>query len=230
MPHKIKNIAEAVTAYIRSGQSMMVGGFGRGGVPFSIIDYLADHPEQYKGLILYKNDANEPDLGIGRLLKNRQVKHLYTTHIGLNPAFIAQMNAGEIACTLTPQGIFAEKIRAGGAGIPAFLSDIGLHTSYAKGKEKMTLDGQNYILERAYHADVAIICADMVDQKGNCWWQGSNRNMCVAMGTACDHVIVEAKEIVDTGRLQPENIHLPGVFVSAVVRAEPRRHQQEAAA
>ena len=230
MSHKIKSVADAVTAYIRPGQSLMVGGFGRGGVPFSVLDYLADRPDHYKDFILYKNDANEPDLGIGRLLKNRQVTRLYTTHIGLNPAFIAQMNAGEIACTLTPQGIFAEKIRAGGAGIAAFLSDIGLDTSYAEGKEKITLDGKEYILERACRAEVALICADKVDEKGNCWWQGSNRNMCVAMGTACDRVIVEAKEIVAPGVLPPEDIHLPGVFVGTVVPAGPRRHQQGLAA
>lgn len=228
MPQQVKEIAEAVAAFIKSGQSLMVGGFGRGGVPFTVIDYLADHPGKYKDFIVYKNDANEPGLGIGRLLKNVQVKKLCTTHIGLNPDFIAQMNGGVIACELTPQGIFAEKIRAGGAGIPAFLSDIGLGTIYADGKQKTTLDGKEYILERAFTADVALICADKVDTEGNCWWAGSNRNMCVAMATACKHTIVEAKEIVPAGGIAPESVHLPGIFVSAIVRAGKRRHQEAA--
>lgn len=228
MPQQVKDIAETVSAFIKSGQSLMVGGFGRGGVPFTVIDYLADHPEKFKDFTLYKNDANEPNLGIGRLLKNVQVKKLFTTHIGLNPDFIAQMNAGVIVCELTPQGIFAEKIRAGGAGIPAFLSDIGLGTIYADGKQKTSLDGKEYILERAFTADVALVCADKVDAEGNCWWAGSNRNMCVAMATACKHTIVEAKEIVPAGALEPESVHLPGVFVSAVVRAGKRRHQEAA--
>jgi len=228
VPQQVKEIAEAVSAFIKPGQSLMVGGFGRGGVPFTVIDYLADHPGKYKDFILYKNDANEPDLGVGRLLKNMQVKKLFTTHIGLNPDFIAQMNAGAVACELTPQGIFAEKIRAGGAGIAAFLSDIGLGTIYADGKQKTTLDGKEYILERAFTADVALICADRVDAEGNCWWAGSNRNMCVAMATACTHTIVEAKEIVPAGSIAPESVHLPGVFVSAIVKAGKRRHQEAA--
>lgn len=225
MPQPVK---DALEKYVRSGQSLMIGGFGRGGAPFTLLDYLADHPEQYRDFTLYKNDANEPGLGIGRLLKNGQVKKLFTTHIGLNPDFITQMNAGAVACELTPQGIFAEKIRAGGAGIPAFLSDIGLGTIYADGKQKTVLDGKEYILERAFTADVALICADKVDTTGNCWWAGSNRNMCVAMATACTHTIVEAREIVEAGALAPESIHLPGVFVSAIVQAEKRRHQEAA--
>lgn len=228
MPRPVKSIEEAVRAFVKSGQSLMVGGFGRGGVPFSVIDYIADHPAEYRDFILYKNDANEPGLGIGRLLENRQAAKLCTTHIGLNPAFIAQMNAKEIACELMPQGIFAEKIRAGGAGIPAFLSDIGLGTVYAQGKEKTVLDGKEYILERAFTGDVALVCADRVDAFGNCWWEGSNRNMCVIMATACRRTIVEAKEIVKAGAIAPEDAHLPGIFVSAVVKSGPRRHREAA--
>lgn len=229
MPHKAMDIAVAA-GFLRAGQSVMVGGFGRGGTPFTLIDYVAERPEVYRGLTIYKNDANEPRLGIGRLFENKQVKKLVTTHIGLNPDFIRQMNAGEAECEFVPQGIFAEKIRAGGAGIPAFLSDIGLGTTYEEGKDKVKLDGHTYILERAFRADVALICADMADTAGNCWWKGSNRNMCVAMATACDRVVVEAKEMVPMGAIAPENVHLPGVFVHGVVQAGVRRHMQESAA
>src|SRR5690606_24517529 len=142
-------------------------------------------------------------------------KKLISTHIGLNPAFIDQMNAGEVACEFVPQGIFAERIRAGGAGIPAFLTDIGIGTMVAEGKPVVNLDGREYILERALRADVSIICADRVDRLGNCWWRGSNRNMGVVMGMAGERVIVEAKEIIEGGAIEPENVHLPGVFVDA---------------
>lgn len=229
MPHKIADIAKAIIS-LHAGQSIMVGGFGRGGAPFTLIDYIADRSDIYRDLTLYKNDANEPGLGIGRLFENKQVKKLITTHIGLNPDFIRQMNAGEVECEFVPQGIFAEKIRAGGAGIPAFLSDIGLGTVYAEGKEKTLLDGHEYIIERAFRADVALICADRVDEAGNCWWQGTNRNMCVAMATACDTVIVEAKEIVPKGAIAPEDVHLPGVFVQNIVQAGVRLHMQGEAA
>lgn len=227
---KQTRLEDAVKAHIRAGQLIMVGGFGRGGTPFTLLDHLADHPDDYTGLTLYKNDANEPDLGVGRLVRNRQVEKLCTTHIGLNPEFIEQMNAGEAACELTPQGIFAEKIRAGGAGIPAFYSDIGIGTPYADGKETVELDGKTYILERAYRADVALLCADRADTAGNCWWAGTNRNMSTVMGTACDTVIVEAKEIVPVGEIAPEDVQLPGVFVTAVVAAETCRHAGEGGA
>jgi len=221
--NKTIDIAQ-VAELFREGQSIMVGGFGRGGAPFTLIDFLATHADTYKGLTIYKNDGSEPDLGVGRLFKTGQVKKLVATHIGLNPDFIAMMNKGEVACDLIPQGIFAEKIRAGGAGIPAFYSDIGLGTVYAEGKDKVRLDGKEYILERSFRADVAIVCADRVDTFGNCWWKGTNRNTCVAMATACDKTIVEAKEIVEAGVIQPEDVHLSGIFVNAVVQAGPRRH------
>ena len=154
------------------------------------------------------------------------MRKLIATHVGLNPAFIAQMNRGEVACEMVPQGIFAERIRAGGAGIPAFLSDIGIGTEVAAGKQTVELDGRHYLLERSLTGDVALVAADRVDRSGNCWWRGSNRNMCVVMAMACDRVLVEAQEIVEIGSIAAEDVHLPGLFVEAVVQARPRRHQQ----
>ena len=230
MIDRVEKLDEAVGRHLRAGQTIMVGGFGRGGVPFSVLEHLSDRPEEFRDLTLVKNDANEPGLGIGALLRNGQVRKLIATHIGLNPEFIDQMNRGEVDCELVPQGIFAERIRAGGAGIPAFLTDIGIGTVVAEGKPRVELDGAELLVERALRGDVALVCADVVDRAGNAWWRGSNRNMCVAMATACDRVIVEAKEIVDIGTIEPENVHLPCVFVDSVVQALPRRHQQEAAA
>lgn len=219
MLNRTTSVEDAADRFLRSGQTVMVGGFGRGGVPFTTIRHLADHPRRFRDLTLVKNDANEPGIGIDTLFKGGQVRKLVATHIGLNPDFIRQMNDGEIECELVPQGIFAEKIRAGGAGIPAILTDIGLGTEAEAGKSSFELDGRQLLVERSLRGDVALICADVADEAGNAWWRGSNRNMCVVMGTACHRVIVEAKEIVEIGTLTPEDIHLPNVFVDAVVPA-----------
>lgn len=229
MIERVTELEEAVGRYVRSGQTLMVGGFGRGGTPFTLLDRLADRPERYRGLTLVKNDANEPGLGVGRLLAAGMVTRLVSTHIGLNPDSIAQMNGGELEVEFVPQGIFAERIRAGGAGIPAFLTDVGRDTELAEGKQRVTLDGEVYLVERALRGDVALLAADRVDRAGNCWWRGSNRNMNVVMGTACERVLVEAREIVPVGAIAPEDVHLPGLFVDAVVRARPRRHVTRAA-
>ncbi len=227
MIDRVRELEDALDEYVRSGQTIMVSGFGRGGVPFSVLEFMADRSSRFEGLTLVKNDANEPDLGIGMLLKRGQVKHLVSTHIGLNPDFIDQMNRGEVTCELVPQGIFAERIRAGGAGIPAFLTDIGIGTVVADGKTAVELDGRTLLVERALRGDVALLCADVADRLGNCWWRGSNRNMAVVMGMACDRVIVEAKRIVEPGEIEPENVHLPCVCVDAVVQAGERRHVAE---
>jgi acetate CoA/acetoacetate CoA-transferase alpha subunit len=221
---KVAPLEEAVRARVASGQTILVAGFGRGGVPFSVLTFLAEHAEEFRDLALVKNDANEPGIGIGLLIERGMVARLIATHVGLNPDFIARMNAGEIACEFVPQGIFAERLRAGGAGIPGFLTDIGMGTIVAEGKATMELDGKTWLVERALRGHVALLCADVADRAGNCWWRGSNRNMSVVMGMAADAVIVEAKHIVEVGKLEPENIHLPSVFVDAVVQAQPRPH------
>jgi acetate CoA/acetoacetate CoA-transferase alpha subunit len=224
MINRTTTVAEAVAAHVRAGQTVMVGGFGRPGVPFSVLAHLAEHAERYGDLTLVKNDASEPGLGVDLLLSRGMVRRLIATHIGLNPDVIAQLNRGEIATELVPQGIFAERIRAGGAGIPAFLTDIGLDTEVAEGKPTVDLDGRELLLERALRGDVALIGASVADRAGNVWWRGSTRNMGMVMATACDRVIVEAEEIVPIGALEPENVHLPAVFVDAVVPAGPRPH------
>jgi len=196
-------------------------------VPFTLLEQIALHPQIFTGLTLVKNDANEPGLGIDLLLRQGMVKKLIATHIGLNPDFINQMNRGDVACELVPQGIFAERIRAGGVGIPAFLSDIGLGTEVADGRKTLELDGRELLVEYALRGDVAMACADVVDRAGNAWWRGSNRNMCVPMISACRTAILEAKEIVDVGSIAPENVHVPGVLVDAVVPARPRAHIEQ---
>lgn len=227
MIDRATTVEDAVVRFVHSGQVIMVGGFGRGGVPFSLVEHISDRPDDFRDLTLVKNDANEPGLGIDLLLAGGMVRKLISTHIGLNPDFIARMNRGEIECELMPQGIFAERIRAGGAGIPAFLTDIGLGTELAEGKATVELDGKTFLLERALRGDLALIGADRADRMGNAWFRGSNRNMNVVMASACDRVVVEAREIVDPGEITPEDVHLPCVFVDAVVPAGPRRHMQQ---
>jgi acetate CoA/acetoacetate CoA-transferase alpha subunit len=229
MIDRTMELEAAVAQYVAAGQTIMVGGFGRGGVPFSILEHMVDHPARFQQLVLIKNDASEPHLGIGPLLAAGMVRKLIATHIGLNPAFIDQMNRDEVDCELVPQGIFAERIRAGGAGIPALLTDIGLGTEVAEGRRTVELDGRPLLVAPALRGDVALVAADVVDRSGNAWWRGSNRNMCVVMATACERVVVEAAEIVDAGALAPENVHLPGLFVDAVVQARPRRHAEQGA-
>lgn len=225
---KVCDVNTAVERQLTSQCTVMVGGFGRGGTPFSIIDALQRKNSQINELTIVKNDGNEPGLGIDLLFQQNMVKKVISTHIGLNPDLIARMNRGEIDVELHPQGIFAEKIRAAGAGIPAFLSDVGIDTVIAQQREKTTFNGKTWLLEPAIYGDVALLCADIVDELGNCFWRGSNRNMNVVMGMACQKVLVEAKKIVKIGVIEPEHVHLPGLFVTHVVQAEPRKHTKGA--
>lgn len=224
MIDRTTKLQEAVERTVRSGQVLLVGGFGRGGTPFSVLEYLADHEDRFRDLTIVKNDANEPNLGVGMLLRRGMVRRMISTHIGLNAEAIEQMNQGRIEVELVPQGIFAERLRAAGAGIPAFLTDVALGTRVAEGKTTVEHRGKTYLLEEALRGDVALLCADVADRVGNCLWRGSNANMNPVMGTAADQVIVEAKEIVEPGEIAPEQVHLPGLFVDAVVPAGPRRH------
>jgi acetate CoA/acetoacetate CoA-transferase alpha subunit len=224
MLERVMGVEEALGRFVESGQTIMVGGFGRGGVPFSTLEALAARSESIRDLVLVKNDASEPGIGVDPLFERGMVRKLIATHLGLNPSFIERMNRGEVECELVPQGIFAERLRAAGAGIPAILTDVGLGTEVAEGKPRIELDGRELLIERSLPGDVALVAADVVDRAGNAWWRGSNRNMCVPMVTACHHAIVEAAEIVDVGSLEPENVHVPGVLVDAVVSAGIRPH------
>jgi len=221
---KVCDIESVFDGLFESHLKVMVGGFGRGGTPFSLIDALCRKHPLYHGLTIIKNDGNEPGLGVDLLFQKQMVTKVISTHIGLNPDLIARMNRGDIAVELHPQGIFAEKIRAAGAGIPAFLSDVGIDTVIANDREKIEFNGSTWLLETALPGDVALLCADVADELGNCVWRGSNRNMSVVMGTACPRVLVEAKKIVAPGEIAPEDVHLPALFVSRVVQAGPRAH------
>jgi acetate CoA/acetoacetate CoA-transferase alpha subunit len=200
---------------VYDGQTIMVGGFGGPGTPFTLIELL--HQKGAKNLTLIKNDANEPGMGISRLLEAGQVQTLIASHIGLNPAVVAMMNRRELEVLLYPQGILAEKIRAGGAGLLGFLTDIGVDTILRDSREVLHLDGREAILERALRADVTLIHAAIADRSGNLVFAKSARNFCPLMATAADRVIVEVEKVVDTGSLDPDQIHLPGAFVDSIL-------------
>ncbi len=203
---------------IKDGMTIMVGGFLAVGAPTQIVDALVE--KGVKDLTLICNDTAFPDLSIGKLIVNRQVKKLYVSHIGTNPETSNQMNAGELEVEFCPQGTLAERIRAKGAGLGGVLTATGLGTIIAEGKEVVTVDGKEYLLEKPLGADVAIIGASIADEAGNLIYKGTTQNFNPLMATAADIVIAEAEEVVATGTLAPETIHTSGVYVDYLYKKQ----------
>lgn len=201
-------------AAIPDGARIMVGGFGPSGAPFTLIDELLR--QHKRDLTLIKNDANWDGLGIAKLIEAGQVRRLISTHIGLNPTAMQLEAAGKLEVTLIPQGVLAERIRSAGAGIPAFLSPIGIGTPYAEGKPRTELDGTPYLIEPALHADFALIHAERADHAGNLQYDHAGRNFNPVMAMAATTTLVEAKQLVESGAIAPEQVHTPAVFVDAV--------------
>ena len=214
LPDKTRSIEEAV-AQISDGALIMVGGFGVPGTPFNLIAELLRQGQ--KDLTLVKNDANEKNMGIDHLLANGQVRKLIVTHLGLNAHAIELMNSGAIEVEFCAQGILAERIRAGGAGIAGFISDIGIGTELADGKQMVSIDGQDYVLETALRADAALIHAEQCDAYGNLCFAKTARNFSPLMAMAASCVIAESLNCMPIGALDPDAIHTPGPFVDHVV-------------
>lgn len=209
---------EAAVADIPDGASVMVGGFGVPGTPFALIAALVEHGA--RDLTIIKNDANEAGMGIDLLLQSGQIARLITSHIGLNGNMVAAMNAGRVAVEFVPQGILAERIRVGGAGMAAFLSDIGIDTDMAKGKQRVTMpDGRDYLVEPALRADFALVhaAAAAADGFGNLRFNASARNFNPLMAMAARTTIAEAETVLPMGGLAPDDTHTPGPFVDRVV-------------
>ena len=201
---------------IHDGMTVMVGGFLGVGNPIALIDALVE--KGVKDLTIICNDTAYPEVGVGKLITNHQVKNLIATHIGTNNNTIDQMNAGELKVTLQPQGTLAEQIRAAGAGLGGVLTPTGLGTVVENGKQKITVDGKEYLLEKPVRADVAIIGANIADESGNLVYKGTSQNFSPMMATAADVVIVEPQEIVPTGSIAPENVKTPGIFVDFIIK------------
>ena len=200
MIDKSTNIADAI-AKIRDGDTIMVAGFGVPGTPFCLIDELVRQGQ--KNLTVIKNDANESGMGIDLLLRNGQVARLVVSHMGLNPHAIERMNAGDITVEFCAQGILAERIRAAGAGLTAILSDIGVDTLLAEGKEIIEVDGKQCVVEKALSADVALIHAERADTFGNHTYAASARNFSPLMAMAAKTVIVETEQLLEQGGIAP---------------------------
>jgi acetate CoA/acetoacetate CoA-transferase alpha subunit len=212
---KIISIAEAVSK-VKDGMTIMIGGFLANGSPQSIIDALLK--TDVKNLTLICNDTAFPDRGLGMLIANKQVKKVITSHIGTNPSTIDQFNAKEIEVEFNPQGTLAERVRSAGAGLGGFLTPTGLGTVVAEGKEVITVDGKEFLLEKPLRADIALLGASIADQEGNLVYLGTTQNFNPLMAMAADIVIAEVAELKETGEIPMETVHTPGIFVDFMVR------------
>ncbi|WP_116114376.1 CoA transferase subunit A [Austwickia chelonae] len=200
---------------VEDGMTVMVGGFLACGGPNMLMDALV--AKGTKDLTLIANDMARPTAGLGQLVAKRQVRKVVASHIGMNPEVAAQMNEGTLEVELVPQGTLAERIRSGGAGLGGVLTRTGLGTLVADGKQTVTVDGVEYLLETPLKADLALICGHTVDRSGNVWYKGTARNFNDVMALAATTVIVEADHVVEVGAIEPESVVTPNVLVDYVV-------------
>ena len=207
--------AAALDGIVRDGQLIAVGGFGLCGIPEALIDALRDSGA--KNLTAISNNAGVDGFGLGKLLATRQITKMISSYVGENKEFERQYLAGELALEFTPQGTLAEKLRAGGAGIPAFFTKTGVGTLVAEGKETREFDGEVYVMERALVPDVSLGKAWKADKSGNLVFRRTARNFNPAVIMAGKVSVVEVEEIVETGSLDPDSIHLPGIYVHRLV-------------
>ncbi len=206
---------DAAAALVKDGMTIMVGGFLGCGAPEGLIDKLVE--KNVKDLTIIANDTSFVDKGVGKLVANGQVKRVLASHIGTNKETGRQMTEGIIDVELIPQGTLAERIRAGGAGLGGVLTPIGIGTVVEEGKQKLTVEGVEYLLETALKADVALIGGSVVDEKGNITYNKTTQNMNPLMATAAEVVIVEAGTIVPVGDIDPHAVVTPGLFVTHIV-------------
>ena len=212
--NKVISLNEAVDM-IHDGMTIMVSGFLGCKNPFRIVDAIVE--KGIKDITLIANDTSFPEVGIGKLVVNKQVKKLIASHIGTNKETGNQMNSGEMQVELVPQGTLAERIRAAGAGLGGILTPTGLGTIVADGKTIVEVDGKEYLLEKPLKADIALIVGVVVDKKGNVRYAKATRNFNPLMATAADIVILEADKIVEAGEIDPDDVMTPGIFVDYIV-------------
>ena len=216
--NKVFPSAAAAVADIPDGAFLLAGGFGLCGIPEKLIAALVERGT--RGLTVASNNAGVDDFGLGLLLKSRQIKKMISSYVGENKEFERQYLSGELEVELCPQGTLAERIRAGGAGIPAFFTPTGVGTVVADGKEVREFDGRRYVLERAIRGDFALVKAWKGDRLGNLVFKATARNFNPMMCTAATITIAEVEELVPVGELDPDTIHTPGIFVQRVVVGE----------
>jgi 3-oxoacid CoA-transferase subunit A len=208
--------ADAAIEKLADGATILMGGFGLCGIPENLI--AAVRRKGTKNLTIVSNNAGVDDFGIGVLLQNRQVKKMISTYVGENKLFEQLVLSGDLQVELNPQGTLAERLRAGGAGIPAFYTATGVGTMVAEGKETRDFDGCQFVLERAIRGNFAFIKSWKGDRWGNLVYRKTARNFNPMMATAADYVIAEVEELVDLGQLRPDQVHTPGIFVDAILK------------
>ncbi|HTW34969.1 MAG TPA: CoA transferase subunit A [Rhizomicrobium sp.] len=213
---KVYDSAEAaLNGVLFDGMTIMSGGFGLCGIPENLILALRD--SGVKGLTVVSNNAGVDDFGLGLLLQTRQIKKMISSYVGENETFEKQYLSGELELEFNPQGTLAERIRAGGAGIPGFYTKTGVGTLIAEGKEHKEFDGETYILERGLKADLSIVKAWKGDHEGNLIYRETARNFNPMMATAGKTTVAEVEELVPTGKLDADCIHTPGIFVQRII-------------
>ncbi|MDX3905028.1 MAG: CoA transferase subunit A [Pigmentiphaga sp.] len=217
---------EALADIVRDGQTLAVGGFGLCGIPEALIAALRDIG--VKNLTCISNNAGIDGVGLGQLLETRQIRKMIASYVGENKEFERQYLAGELEVEFTPQGTLAEKLRAGGAGIPAFFTATGVGTQVAEGKEIRDFDGKKYVLERALVPDVALVKALVADKSGNLIFNKTARNFNPNAAMAGRITVAEVERIVENGELDPDHIHLPGIYVHRLVlNASPEKRIEQ---
>jgi 3-oxoacid CoA-transferase subunit A len=214
---KVQNVQEALHD-IKDGNTIMLGGFGLCGIPENSIAELVKMG--ITNLTCISNNAGVDDFGLGLLLQKKQIKKMISSYVGENAEFERQMLSGELEVELTPQGTLAEKCRAAQAGIPAFYTPAGYGTEVAEGKEAREFNGKMHIMEEAYKADFAIVKAWKGDEAGNLIFKGTSRNFNSCMAGAAKITIAEVEELVPAGTLDPNQIHIPGIFVKRIFQGE----------
>ncbi len=212
---KFISIEEAVSK-VKDGMTIMVGGFLANGTTNTIVDALAK--SGVKNLTLICNDTAYPDKGVGQLIANKQVKKLFVSHIGTNPHTSEQMNSGELEIEFCPQGSLAERVRAGGCGLGGILTQTGMGTIVAEGKQIVNVDGKDYLLEKPLRADIALVGASLGDKAGNLVYRGTSQNFNPLMASAADLVIAEINELVEVGEIAAENVKTPSIMVDFIVK------------
>ena len=222
----VASAAEALDGIVADGQTVAVGGFGLCGIPEALIDALKN--TGVKNLTCISNNAGVDDFGLGKLMQTKQIKKMISSYVGENKEFERQYLSGELEVELTPQGTLAEKLRSGGAGIPAFYTRTGVGTLIAEGKESRIFEGQEYILEDTLTADVALVKAYKADKAGNLVFRKTARNFNPECAVAGKFTVVEVEQIVEIGEIDPDDIHLPGIYVNRIiVNATPEKRIEQ---
>ena len=218
--------AVALQGIVHDGQLLAVGGFGLCGIPEALIEALRDSGA--RDLTVISNNAGVDGFGLGKLLETRQISKMISSYVGENKEFERQYLAGELQLEFTPQGTLAEKLRAGGAGIPAFYTRTGVGTQVAEGKETREFDGHVYVMERALVPEVSLVKAWKADKSGNLIFRRTARNFNPAVAMAGKITVVEVEEIVETGSFDPDAVHLPGIYVHRILlNAHPEKRIEQ---